>query len=418
MAEALLVLVGVVAGVAVGILIGWLRASARRAADEARLEGADQKLQEQRKLLDDAKTQFADTFKALASEALSSSNQQFMILAQETFRRYVTETKGDIGKRQEAIDGLIKPLQESLKRYEEQVKGMEEQRQRAYGSIEEQLKSVTSTQQQLQRETCNLVTALRRPQVRGRWGEITLERVVEVAGLSRYCDFESQSPVPSEDSQLRPDLTIRLPNYRTIVVDAKTPLDAYMDAVEATDETSRGAAMQRHAAQVRAHIQKLSLKAYWDQFPRAPDFVVLFLPGESFFSAALEQDRNLIETGIKSKVLLATPTTLIALLRSVALSWHQEQIVENAEAIAAASRELFERVSKFAEHLGKIQDGLSRASKAFNDAVGSWQNRVLPSGRRVAELGGAGREGEAPELKPVDVALRELPPPEGRQTDA
>jgi len=421
MTEAVLIVIGLVAGIIIGVvgglIVGRLLASAPRVAAEARLGEANRQLGEQRKLLEEAKAQLADQFKALSSEALSASNQQFLALATETLGKVAAETKGDLGKRQEAIDGLIRPLQDALKRYEEQVAGLEQKREKAYGSLEQQLSTVASTQQQLQSETRNLVTALRRPEVRGRWGEITLQRVVEISGMAERCDFDLQPSVITEDGMLRPDLIVHLPDERTIVVDAKTPVDAYLDAVEATEEASRNAALQRHAAHVRAHVQKLSLKAYWDQFERAPDFVVLFLPGESFFSAALEQDRELVETSFRSKVLLASPTTLLALLRSVAASWHQERIIENAEEIARGSREFCERVRKFAEHLGRIREGLDRASKAYNDAVGSWQSRVLPSGRRVAELGGAGREGEVAELEPVEVALRELPAAEGKAAE-
>jgi DNA recombination protein RmuC len=443
------VLVGLVVGSIIGVLIGRALASAPRVAAEARLdeanrqvaeqrtrldelggqlsaarqdlarlEEANRQLAEQRKLLEDAKGQLGDAFRALSSEALRTSNEQFLALARENLEKVVAEARGDFGKRQEAMDGLIRPLQESLKRYEEQVASLEQKREKAYGSLEQQLTGVASTQQQLQAETRNLVTALRRPEVRGRWGEITLTRVVEVAGLSEHCDFEVQATVSTETGVLRPDLTVRLPNERTIVVDVKAPVDAYIDAVEAPDEAARTAALQRHARHVREHVQKLSLKAYWDQFPRAPDFVVLFLPGESFFSAALEQDRDLIESAIKSRVLLASPTTLIAVLRSVALTWHQEQIIENAEEIARISREFAERVATFAGHLGRIRDGLDRASKAYNEAVASWQARVVPSGRRVAELGGAGRTGETAELAPVEVALRELPAAEAPSTEA
>ncbi len=439
------VVLGLVVGVGVGILVGRALSNAPRVAAEtrleeasrhladqaqrredlaaqlsaaqqdlARLEEANRSLAEQRKLLEDARTQLGDAFKALSSEALRTSNEQFLALARENLEKVVTDAKGDFGKRQEAIDGLIRPLQESLRRYEEQVAALEQKREKAYGSLEQQLTGVASTQQQLQTETRNLVSALRRPEVRGRWGEITLQRVVEMAGLAEHCDFDQQSTVSTESGALRPDLTVHLPNERTIVVDVKAPVDAYIDAVEAADEATRTAALQRHARHVRDHVQKLSLKAYWDQFPRAPDFVVLFLPGESFFSAALEQDRELIEAAIRSRVLLASPTTLIAVLRSVALTWHQEQIIENAEEIARVSREFCERVTTFAGHLGRIRDGLERASKAYNDAAGSWQSRVLPSGRRVAELGGAGRDGDAVELPPVEVALRELPSSESR----
>ncbi|HJN16738.1 MAG TPA: DNA recombination protein RmuC, partial [Armatimonadota bacterium] len=378
-------------------------------ADVARLEEANRQLEEQRKLLDDAKTQLGDAFRALSSEALTASNKEFLVLAKQTLGAVVSETKGDIGKRQEAIDGLIKPLQESLKRYQEQVTGLEQKREKAYGSLEQQLSTVATTQQQLQSETRNLVTALRRPEVRGRWGEITLKRVVEISGMAEHCDFDLQVSVDTEEGRLRPDLTVNLPNNRTIVVDAKATFDAYMDAIEAPDEESRKQALLRHAQHVRSQIRELSVKAYWDQFERTPDFVVLFLPGESLFSAAVEQDRDLTERAIQSKVLLATPTTLIALLKTVALSWREEQIIENAEEIARVSREFCDRVTTFAEHLGKVRQGLNSTTKAFNAAVSSWESRVLPSGRRVEELGGTTPGKEVPDLGPVETTLRELP---------
>ena len=391
-----------VIGLVVGVIVGWLVANIRRVAAEARLEEAKRQADDQKRLLDDAKQQLTDAFKALSSDALKDSNQAFLDLAKATFDAVMADAKGDLGKRQEAIDNLIKPL-------ETQLREMEKSRHQAYGALEEQLKSLATTEQQLQRETGSLVTALRRPEVRGRWGEITLERVVELAGLSEHCDFQRQPAVATDDGRLRPDLSVTLPQGRTVVVDAKAPLDAYLAAVEATDDATRSDAMRRHASHVRAHILQLSSKEYWTQLPSAPDFVVLFLPGESFFSAAVEQDRELIEFGIEKRVLLATPTTLIALLRVVALSWHQQQIIENAQAIESASRELFARVNKFAEHLGGIHDGLKRACNAFSDAVGSWQRRVVPQGRRVVELGGAGQAAEMSELEAVEAELRELP---------
>lgn len=444
MAEALPVvvslLVGIAVGAAVGFLAGWLLSSAPRIAVQARLEEANRQLveqrcqveqlgkqladaraelarleeanrqlAEQRKLLEDAKTQLADTFKALSSEALAVSNQQFLSLATERLSKIAAEATGDVSRRQEAIDGLIRPLQEALRRYEQQIAGLEQKREQAYGSLEARLSAVAATQQQLQTETQRLVSALRRPEVRGRWGEMTLRRVVELAGMAEHCDFDLQPSTATDEKVLRPDMRVNLPNGGLIVVDSKTPIDAYQDAIEAPDEATRRAALERHARQVREHIQRLSAKAYWDQFERAPDFTVLFLPGESFFSAALEVDRDLMESAMKSKVLLASPMTLMALLKSVALAWHQERVIENAEAIATASRTLFERVNTFAQHLVSLRAALDRASDAFNKAVGSWESRVVPAGRRVAELGGAGREGAIPELEPVEVALRELP---------
>jgi len=245
--------------------------------------------------------------------------------------------------------------------------------------------------------------------VRGRWGEITLRRVVEVAGMSTHCDFVEQQSVAAAEGRLRPDLVVTLPGGRTIVVDSKAPLTGFLDAVEAADETIRRDGLLRHARAVRTHMQNLSAKAYWEQFTTTPDFVVLFLPGESFFSAALEQDRGLIEDGIQQRVVLATPTTLIALLRTVAYSWQQQQVTENAQRIAAAGRELFDRIGKFAEHLGKVGDGLRRATDAYNNAVGTWSTRILPSGRRLTELGATNPDQSFPELDDVPRAPRTVP---------
>jgi DNA recombination protein RmuC len=247
------------------------------------------------------------------------------------------------------------------------------------------------------------VTALRVPQVRGRWGEITLQRVVEVAGLSQHCDFETQPSTLTDEGRRRPDMVVRLPGRRTIVVDAKTPLIDYLNAIEANDEEARQASLRRHAGMVRSHMQALSGKAYWSQLEATPDFVVMFLPGETFFSAALEQDRALIEDGIRHRVLLATPTTLIALLRSVAHSWQQREVTDNAEKIARSAREFFERVCVFAEHLGEIGRGMSRASEAYNKAARSWESRVLPAGRKLPELGAAPADSEVPELPAVEI---------------
>jgi DNA recombination protein RmuC len=390
MMQALLFLViGLVVGLGLGAAVGWLVANSRRAAAEARLDELGKQLQAQKRLLDEAERKLGDTFKALASDALRANNQDFIVQAQ----------------------AAVGPLSDALARYERQISDIEAKREQAYGSLHNELQTVAATEQRLQQETMALVAALGTPQVRGRWGEMTLRRVVELAGLSPYCDFECQVTLATDDGRLRPDLVVNLPGDHAIVVDAKTPLDAYLAAMEAADDGARAEAMSRHAAQVRAQIQALGSRAYASQFPFAPDFVVLFLPGESFFSAALQQDRELIDLGIRSNVLLATPSTLIALLRGVAASWHQHQIVTNAKDIAEASHELFDRVRKFAEHLDRMHDGLERASKAFNDAVGSWQSRVLPQGRRVVELGGAAQGHDMAELEPVDVALRELPPP-------
>ena len=345
-------------------------------------------IEQQKQWLTDAQQQLKDTFSVLSMDALKSNNTVFVNQAEEK----------------------LTPLRDCLERYEQQIREMEAARQNAYGSVTTELRFIKETHRELHKQTTNLVTALRAPQVKGRWGEITLKRVVEVAGMSSHCDFQEQVSVDTENGRLRPDLIVTLPGGRTIVIDSKVPLAAYLEAVDAQDETIRRECLVRHARAVRTHMQNLSGKAYWNQFTATPDFVVMFLPGESFFSAALETDRSLIEDGINQRVILATPTTLIALLRTVAYSWQQQQVAENAQRIAEAARELFERVCKFAEHLGKVGDGLRKATEAYNSSVASWTNRVLPSGRRMSELGVTVGDRELVEMDGVEVTTRSVDP--------
>lgn len=370
-----------------------------RAAETAR------NLDEQRKLLDEAKARLAEAFQALSGEALKSNNQAFVELAKSTLQAVLEQARGDLGKRQEAIDGLVKPLAESLKRYEEHIKALEESRQKAYGALDEQLRTLAGTQQQLQTETGKLVTALRAPQVRGRWGEITLRRVVELAGLSDHCDYEEQVSVETEGQRRKPDMIVHLPGDRDIVVDAKAPLMAYLDALSAETEEQRKECLRRHAQQLRVHMQALASKAYWDQFPRAPEFVVLFIPGESFFAAAVDEDHSLIQDGMEKRVILATPTTLLALLRAVAYGWRQEQIAKSAAEVSELGRQLYDRVRIFTEHLADVGRHLGRTNEAYNKAVASLESRVLITARRFKELG-AGTSEDIPVAHPVDSAPR------------
>ncbi len=376
-----------------------------------RFEESQKNLEEQKSLLEAMKTEMTDTFNDLSSAALKSSIEDFLRLASEHLGKVVAETKGKLGEHQAAIGGLIKPLHEALKRYEEQVRQIEESRHKAYGSLEEQLRALASTHEQLQKETSNLVSALKKPQVRGRWGEITLRRVAELSGMSAHCDFTEQISVETESGRLRPDMIVHLPMEREIVVDAKVSLDAYLDALSASTDDERKAKMDKHAQQVRAHMNKLSSKEYWSQFKQSPEFVVLFIPGESFLSSALDVDGTLIEDGIEKGVIIATPTTFIALLRAIAYGWRQEQITKNAQMISELGRQLYERMSILVQHFQNIGSSLERAVGAYNKAVGSMETRVLPSVRKFKEFGATGA-GEIPILEQVDQTSRSLNLPE------
>jgi DNA recombination protein RmuC len=353
------------------------------------------------------KTEMTDTFNALSSAALKSSSEDFLRLASEHLGKVVADTKGKLGEHQAAMDGMIKPLRETLKRYEEQIRSIEESRHKAYGSLEEQLRALATTHEHLQRETSNLVSALRKPQVRGRWGEMQLRRVAELSGMSIHCDFTEQQSLDTEKGRIRPDMIVHLPMERQIVVDSKVSLEAYLDAISAATEDERKAKMTKHAQQVRAHMNKLASKEYWSQFKQSPEFVVLFIPGESFLSSALDTDTTIIEDGMQKRVIIATPTTFIALLRAIAYGWRQEQLTKNAQEISELGLQLYERMNTLVQHLESIGSNLEKAIGAYNKAVGSMESRVLPSVRRFRELGVTG-SAEIPIIEQIDQTPRSL----------
>jgi DNA recombination protein RmuC len=384
-------------------------ADADRARAVAETQAAELRvrLEEERELLETAEARLGNTFRALAADALAANTEGFLSLAAEKLGAARGESEAALEARQRAIEGLVGPVRESLDKVDGKIQELERERGQAYGRLIEQVRGLASAHERLSAETGSLARALRSPTVRGRWGELQLRRVVELAGMLEHCDFTQQVTLVGDERRLRPDLIVRMPGGRQVVIDAKVPLEGYLQAMEAVTDDERRARMHEHAAQVRAHLQKLSSKAYWAELSGTPEFVVMFMPGEAIFGAALEDSPGLIEEGMTRRVLLATPTTLIALLQTVHYGWRQERLAENAEKISEQGRLLHERVATLVEHWDRLGGALGKATEHFNAAAASFEGRVLPAARRLEELGAASKK-TIPELPDLDARPRVL----------
>ena len=426
--SALLIAVTVAAALLTGVLVGALLAhlsAVRRtgalrvslAAAEARLEAGAQQDADRLSLLAQSEARLRAAFDSLAGETLRTNSELFLRLAREALGRDQALAQGALKERETAIAQLVEPLRAALERTESQVRALESERREAYGSLRTQVEALASGQVQLQRETRNLVNALRRPEVRGRWGELTLRRLVELAGLTEHCDFTEQVHLAAEDGALRPDLVVHMPEARDLVIDAKAPLEAYLAALDAASDEERTAALRRHAQQVEMRVRELASKQYWAQFERSPEFAVLFLPGDQFLSAALAERPELLETALGQGVIIATPSTLVALLKAVAYGWRQSAVAHNAAQIRDLGQELYRRLSTFNGHLGRMGRRLAAAVDAYNAAVGSLERQVLPQARRFGELGVTGDAALA-QLEPVGNLVRDLADPAGSTNPA
>ena len=427
--------VGLVAGAVLGALATWVVCSARTSersalqsaaheADAARAQAEMEALrtalehervgsEERLGTLEEIRHQLVGEFAELSRRALTQNSFQFLELADTRMREAQESAKGDLDQRRQALEQLLVPLRDQLGKYEQGLRLLELERQKAYSQLSEQVHQLNESQEKLQLETRNLVTALRSPATRGRWGEMQLRRVVEMAGMLEHCDFEEQVSAQAPDGPLRPDLVVRLPGAKQVVVDAKVPLQAFLDANEAVDDESRRSHLQAHARQLRAHVDSLSKKAYWQQFANSPEFVVAFVPGDPLLAAALEHDASLLEHAVANHVLLATPTTLIALLRAVAYGWQSDALAENAREVQQIGRELYRRLAKFGDHMGRTGKSLRSAVNAYNQAVGSLEHSVLPQARRFHELGVIGdAEKDELDFEQVDAVARHVQAPE------
>jgi DNA recombination protein RmuC len=406
----LYVALAAIGGLAIGLLIGLWRSMALTrevALKDAELRSRAAADSERERVFALASERLATTFNQLADRQFQSHSETFLKLARETLSVQTERAKGELTAREQAIDNLVAPIREALARAERQMQELDKSRSETHGSITRQLEALAASQLALSAETRNLVSALRRPEVRGQWGEITLRRLVELAGMVEHCDFVTQSHQSTENGAIRPDMIIHLPEARDLVVDVKTPLDAYLEATEAPSEPERRAALERHATIVAGRIRELAGKAYWSQFERSPEFVILFIPGDQFLSAALAERPALLDDALRQNIILATPTSLVALLKAVAYGWQQTALAHNATEIRASAVQLYERLATFASHLGNVGKSLGDSVRAFNASVGSLERMVLPSARRFTDLGVQPRQRLVPP-KSVEELAREV----------
>jgi DNA recombination protein RmuC len=411
--EFLAIVITLILGLAIGVMVGWLASRPAQAALRTELEKDRAVHAERLKAYDEAEGKLRDAFQALSADALKTNNQAFLDLAETRLRQARTEATSDIDARKKAIEDLLAPMAKTLEQVDREIKDSERRRVETGAQLMQRIVSLDTAGQSLRDETRRLTDALKRPGVRGRWGELQLKRVVELAGMIEYCDFSEQRTIQGEDdSRIRPDVIVRLPGGKQIVIDAKAPLDAYLRALEAPDEAARQTLLAEHARQVRAHISQLSAKSYFDKIASTPEFVVMFLPGEMFFSAALEQDPSLIECGVEKRVIPASPTTLIALLRAVAYGWQQDAMEENARKISENGRLLYEAVRTLASRFDTLGARLKSSLEAYNEAVGSLEGNVLVKARRFKELQAANGGEEIKALEPIDRVPRMLQAPE------
>ena len=417
------IIIYIIVGLIIGALISYLGTKARLSAlhqkellskmDEINMlsrqnSSLQAKVEAQANSLEEVRKAMVDTFKSAASDALTQNNKQFLDLAKSQLETHVKEAEGNLDERKSAIAEMLKPVKESIDSYKKRIEELEKGSEKTFGQVTEMLSNIQVTNASLQKETGALVNALRNPRVRGKWGEIGLKRVVEFSGLSAHCDFVEQAYTEGEDSILKPDMIINLPGNSHVVVDSKLPLDAYLKALETDDETSRNILFAKHAKDLRDHVNKLSKKQYWSQFQNTPDFVVLYMEVESALNVALMTDKTLLQDAMNNKIILTTPTTLIVVLKSVAMSWQQHTVTENALQIMDAATELHGRLSIFAEHFDRVGNGLKSALKGYNDAIGSWESRVLPAGRKLEQLKATDNKNVLPDFEILDKPVREL----------